>query len=150
MKNRKYRKKAREILFRALYAYDIRGGDLLDILEEHIEDFKKNRGKLSKRTVEYAYSIAKGIQKHLSEIDKIINEHLEGWRIERLGFPERALLRLGAYELVFSDVPDKGRIFIDILDLVKCYLTDENSLKFINGVLSGIYKDILAVKEEKD
>ncbi len=141
MKNRKYRKKAREILFRALYSYDIKGGSLLDILQEHIQDFKKFKGKLSRKAVEYAIELAKGIEKNLQEIDRIIEEHLKGWRIKRLGFPERALLRLGTYELVFSNIPDKGRVFIDILDLAKCYLTDEDSLKFINGVLSGIYKD---------
>ncbi|WP_029519902.1 transcription antitermination factor NusB [Persephonella sp. IF05-L8] len=136
-KSGKYRKKAREILFRTLYTYDLKGGDIFEILEEHIKDI---RDELSPEVLEYAYSIAKGIMDALEDIDKILRENLKGWRLERLGYPERALLRLGTYELVFSDVPDKGRVFIDILDLAKCYLDNEDSLKFINGVLSTIYK----------
>ena len=136
-KSGKYRKKAREILFRTLYTYDLKGGDIFEILEEHIKDI---RDELSPEVLEYAYSIAKGIMDSLDDIDKILRENLKGWRLERVGYPERALLRLGTYELVFSDVPDKGRVFIDILDLAKCYLDNEDSLKFINGVLSTIYK----------
>ncbi|WP_457639724.1 transcription antitermination factor NusB [Persephonella sp.] len=136
-KSGKYRKKAREILFRTLYTYDLKGGDIFEILEEHIKEI---RDHISPETLEFAYSIAKGITDFLDEIDRIIQENLNNWRLERLGYPERALLRLGTYELVFSDVPDKGRVFIDILDLAKCYLDSEDSLRFINGVLSSIYK----------
>jgi len=136
-KSGKYRKKAREIIFRTLYTYDLKGGDLFEILEEHIKDI---RPQLSEEVIEYAYSIAKGISDTLEDIDRIIQEHLNHWRLERLGYPERALLRLGTYELVFSDIPDKGRVFVDILDLAKCYLDSEEGLKFINGVLSSIYK----------
>ncbi len=153
----KFRKKAREILFKTLYSYDLKGGNLKEILEDYIQEFKKaNRGKISKKTLEYAYSIAEGLEKHLDEIDRIIEEHLKGWRLKRLGYPERALLRLGTYELLFADIPDKGRVFIDILDLAKCYLTDEESLKFINGVLSSIYNEykekseVLTTKTEEN
>ncbi|NPA13085.1 MAG: transcription antitermination factor NusB [Aquificae bacterium] len=144
-KSGRYRKKAREILFRALYTYDIKGGDLFEIVNEHIQDIKD---KLSPETLEYVYSIAKGLDDTLDEIDEIIKEHLKDWRLERLGYPERALLRLGTYELVFSEVPDKGRVFMDILDLAKCYLDNEDSIKFINGILSAIYRKYTGEKDE--
>ncbi|NPA58790.1 MAG: transcription antitermination factor NusB [Aquificae bacterium] len=134
-KTGKYRKKAREILFKTLYAYDLRGGDIFQVLEEQLKE-----GEVDGKVKEYAYSIAKGIMDSLEDIDRIIQENLNHWRVERLGYPERALLRLGTYELVFSDVPDKGRVFVDILDLAKKYLDSEESIKFINGVLSAIHK----------
>ncbi len=135
----RYRKKAREIAFRTLYTYDLKGGDIFEILEEHIKDV---RNKLSPQTIEYAYNIVKGVEEHLSEIDEIIKQYLKNWRLERLGYIERALLRIGTYELVFADeVKDKGRVFIDILDLTDCYLNNQDSIKFINGVLSAIYND---------
>ncbi len=136
-KSGRYRKKAREILFKTLYTYDLKDGDIFEILEEHIKDI---RGGLSSEVLEYAYSLAKGIMDSIDDIDRVINENLKDWRIERLGYPERALLRLGTYELVFSEVPDKGRVFIDILDLAKRYINSEETLKFINGVLSSIHK----------
>jgi N utilization substance protein B len=136
-KSGKFRKKAREILFKALYSYDLKGGDIFEIIEEHI---KETGDKFSPEIMEYVYSIAKGIVDSIEDIDRIISESLKGWRLERLGYPERALLRLGTYELIFSDIPDKGRVFVDILDLAKCYIDNEDTLKFINGVLSSIYK----------
>ncbi len=149
----RFRKKAREIAFRTLYTYDIKGGDVFEILEEHIKDI---RDKLSQKTIEYAYNIVKGVEEHLFEIDEIIRKHLKNWRLERLGYIERALLRIGTYELVFADeVKDKGRVFIDILDLTDCYLNNPDSIKFINGVLSAIYndykeKDVLEHKNEEE
>ncbi|SNZ07124.1 NusB antitermination factor [Persephonella hydrogeniphila] len=136
-KTGKFRKKAREILFRVLYSYDLKGGDIFEIVEEQIKEI---RNKLSPEVIEYAYSIAKGITDSIEDIDRIISENLKEWRLERLGYPERALLRLGTYELVFSDIQDKGRVFVDILDLAKCYIDNEDTLKFINGVLSTIHK----------
>jgi len=136
-KSGKFRKKAREILFKTLYSYDLKGGDIFEIIEEHI---KETGDKFSPEIMEYVYSIAKGIVDSIEDIDRIISENLKGWRLERLGYPERALLRLGTYELIFSDIPDKGRVFVDILDLAKCYIDNEDTLKFINGVLSSIYK----------
>ncbi len=132
----KFRKKAREIVFRTLYSYDLKGGDLYEILEDHIKDI---RGKLSPKTIEYAYNILKGIEEHKEEIDELLRENLKNWRLERLGYPERALLRLGVYELIFSDVEDKGRVFMDILDLTKCYISNTETVRFINGVLSTVY-----------
>ncbi len=135
----KFRKKAREIAFRTLYTYDLKGGDIFEILEEHI---KGVRDKLSQKTIDYAYRIVKGVEEHLNEIDELIKNHLKNWRLERLGYIERALLRVGTYELVFDEnVKDKGRVFIDILDLTDCYLNNPDSIKFINGVLSAIYKE---------
>ena len=135
----RFRKKAREIAFRTLYTYDLKDGDIFEILEEHIKDV---RDKLSPQTLDYAYKLVKNTEEHLDEIDKIIKEHLKNWRFERLGYIERALLRLGTYELIFDDeVKDKGRVFIDILDLTDCYLNNPDSVKFINGVLSAIYKE---------
>lgn len=142
----RFRKKAREIAFRTLYTYDLKKGDIFEILEEHIKDI---RDKLSPQTLEYAYKLVKNTEEHLDEIDQLIKNHLKNWRFERLGYIERALLRLGTYELIFNEnVKDKGRVFIDILDLTDCYLNNPDSVKFINGVLSAIYKEHKKDEEE--
>ncbi len=136
----KFRKKAREIALKVLYAYELRGKDIdiNELLEDVIKDV---RDKISEKTLQYAYAIVNGIAEHIEEIDEIIKKYLKDWRFERVGNIEKALLRIGTYELLFADVPDKGRVFIDILDLAKCYSLDEDALKFINGVLSSIYKN---------
>ncbi len=135
----KYRKIAREISFRTLYTYDFRKDeDIYDLLEEVI---KNVRSSLHPRIIDYSYKILNSYEENKETVDEIIKKHLERWRLERLGYPERAFLRLGTTELLFSDIDDKGRVFIDILDLAKCYIGIPESLRFINGVLSSIYKN---------
>ena len=143
----KFRKKAREIALKVLYAYDINkeDKDINEILEDIIKDI---RSEISENTLKYTYTLVNGIQDNLDEIDEIIQGHLKEWKLERLGYIERALLRIGTYELIFLDTPDKGRVFTDILDLAKCYSLDENAIKFINGVLSSIYKDYKHIKSQ--
>jgi len=142
----KYRKVAREILFRTLYMYDFRKNeDLYELLEEVIKDI---RGNLRKRIIEYAYRVLSAFDENKEYIDDVIRKYLQKWRFERLGYPERAFLRLGTTELLFSNITDKGRVFIDILDLAKCYLDNPDSLRFINGVLSSIYNS--EIKPEED
>ena len=134
----KYRKIAREISFRTLYAYDFRKDeDIYDILEEIIKDVRPN---LHQRIIDYSYRILGNYEDNKEMIDEIIRNHLEKWRLERLGYPERAFLRLGTTELLFSNINDKGRVFIDILDLAKCYIGTPETLRFLNGVLSSIYQ----------
>jgi len=136
----KFRKKAREIALKVLYAYELqdKDADINELLEDIIKDI---RNKISEKTLQYAYAIVNGIVEHIDEIDEIIKKYLKDWRFERLGNIEKTLLRIGTYELLFADIPDKGRVFIDILDLAKCYSLGEDALKFINGILSNIYKN---------
>jgi len=136
----KFRKKAREIALKTLYAYELQNhqADVNELLEYIIKDI---RDQLPEETLKYAYEIVNGVVEHLDEIDEIIDKYLEDWRVDRLRKIEKTLLRIGTYELLFADVPDKGRVFIDILDLAKCYGLSEDAVKFINGVLSAIYKN---------
>ncbi|GAB6072822.1 transcription antitermination factor NusB [Venenivibrio stagnispumantis] len=136
--NRKIRKEAREVILRVLYSYDIRKEDMLSIFEDYIK-----KEKFNSKVKEYARNVIEGISQNLQTIDNIIQDYLEDWRLERLGYIERALLRLGVYELLFNELSKDetvGRKFADILNLAKCYLISETPLKFINGVLSRIYK----------
>jgi N utilization substance protein B len=138
----RFRKKAREIALKTLYAFDMKKEeDINKILEDIISDI---RSKISEKTLHYAYQIVNGVYDHLDEIDEIIQKYLKNWRLDRLGYIERALLRIGVYELIFSDIPDKNRVFVDILDIAKCYNLNEKAIKFINGILSSIYKDFKA------
>ncbi|WP_461828804.1 transcription antitermination factor NusB [Aquifex sp.] len=141
----KHRKKARELAFLTLYAWDLRGENPKEIYEE----FVKER-RISKEIVRiYSQRLLEAVQKNLPEIDATIEEFLKGWSFDRLGYVERNALRLGVAELLYLNPPDPGRVFIDILDIVKKY-ADEKSAKFVNGVLSAIYKSKSAPQKEKD
>lgn len=141
----KHRKKARELAFLTLYAWDLRGENPKEIYEEFIKE-----RRISNEVVRhYARRLLDAVQKNLPEIDATIEEFLKGWSFDRLGYVERNALRLGVAELLYLNPPDPGRVFIDILDIVKKYV-DEKSAKFVNGVLSAIYKAKLAPKKEEN
>ena len=141
----KYRKKARELAFLVLYAWDLRGENPREIYEEFVRE-----RRISKELVRnYAQKLIETVQKHLPEIDSTIEEFLKGWSFDRLGYVERNALRLGTAELLYLSPPDPGRVFVDVIDIVKKY-ADEKSVKFVNGVLSSIYRAKLSPKEKED
>ena len=80
--------------------------------------------------------LAVGVQDHLSEIDVIIDAHSTGWRISRMPAVDRAILRIGVYELRYTDTP-VGVVLSEAVELAKQYST-ANSGRFVNGVLASV------------
>lgn len=80
--------------------------------------------------------LAVGVQDHLSEIDVIINAHSTGWRISRMPAVDRTILRIGVYELRYTDTP-VGVVVSEAVELAKQYST-ANSGRFVNGVLAAV------------
>lgn len=76
---------------------------------------------------------------NLPSIDAILIKHLQNWKMERLGVIERALLRMGASELLFfKDVP--ASVTLDeIIELGKQYGSDDTA-SFLNGILDPVSK----------
>ena len=72
-----------------------------------------------------------------NEIDEIISNNLKDWKLERLSKMDRQILRISAYEILYSDIPYKVSIN-EAVELSKKYSEKDDSYKFINGVLKGI------------
>ncbi len=118
-----------------LYRWDIRGDSFERIFGEIVEEKNiKNR-----EVLDYMSKLIGTVREKLPQIDAVISEHLEDWNFDRLGYIERNILRLGTAELIFMKPPDPGRAFNDYVDIVKKY-ADKKAMKFVNGVLSQIYK----------
>ncbi|TAM85460.1 MAG: transcription antitermination factor NusB [Jatrophihabitans sp.] len=125
----KARKRAVDVLFEA----DTRGRDVLATLADRqaIGD-----PPLSAYTV----AVVQGIAAHRDRIDAILAGYAEGWTIARMPGVDRAVLRLGVYELLWTeDVPPAVAID-EAVELVKTLSTDE-SPKFVNGVLARVLRD---------
>lgn len=131
----RFRKKAREHALEILYRWDIRGDSIEKITEEVIQERKVKK----KEMLDYLKELIKNTSENLPYVDSLISEHLEDWNIDRLGYIERNALRLGVAELLFMNPPDPGRAFNDYIDIVKKY-ADRKAAKFVNGVMSKIYK----------
>lgn len=86
---------------------------------------------------EFIKDIVYGVITYKNDIDKLANESLNNWTIDRLGNTDAAILRMGIYELLYTDTPDIVCIN-EAVELAKAY-SDDDVRKMINGVLDKIY-----------
>lgn len=84
----------------------------------------------------FAGELVVGVSDHLADLDATIVRLSVDWPIERMPAIDRALLRLGIYELTCTDVPT-GAVISEAVELAKRYSTD-NSHKFVNGILARV------------
>lgn len=102
---------------------------------------------LSSNGIEFLNKYVKGISTHNGEIEKIIDENMEGWDLKRIGKVEQALLKCGTYEIKYEDTGIEI-IVNELVEIAKVY-GDEKSYEFINGVLGRIIKTVSRNFKEK-
>ena len=128
------RHQVRESIITLLYAEDIGNAGIEKFIDELFEEKKiRNQQK------EFALELYRGVKEHLSVIDEAINLHLKEWNLSEIVMLERAILRLGGYEILYSEL-DNAVVINEAIELAK-KLCNETSPKFINGVLDAICKD---------
>jgi N utilization substance protein B len=81
------------------------------------------------------------IMTRLPEIDALLGRHAKGWRTDRLSRVSRAILRLGAYEVVFAEKIPTPVAINEAVELAKKY-DDPKARSFINGVLNAIKNEL--------
>ncbi|MBE5885901.1 MAG: transcription antitermination factor NusB [Lachnospiraceae bacterium] len=79
------------------------------------------------------------IQEKLSEIDGLINEQTVGWKTERMGKVDLAIIRLAVYEIKYDDSVPVSVAINEAVELAKKFGQDESS-SFVNGVLAKFSK----------
>ena len=80
-----------------------------------------------------------GVEEKMNELDQIANKYLKDWTIDRLGKTDSSILRMGLYELVYTDTPDIVCIN-EAVELAKEY-SDDKVKNMINAVLDSVMKD---------
>jgi N utilization substance protein B len=121
----KARKRALDILFEA----DLRGVDAVTLVSERLAG--------DPPLPAYAVELVEGVVEHRPRIDELLASYAEGWTLERMPAVDRAVLRLGTYELLWrDDVPDAVAID-EAVELAKTLSTDE-SPRFVNGILARL------------
>jgi len=128
------RHQVRESIVGLLYASDI-GNDGIDKFADELFEEKKIRNK----QLEFAKSLYSGVKMNLESVDEVINSYLKEWNLSEIGNIERAILRLGTYEILHSELDD-AVVVNEAIELAK-KLCNETSPKFINGVLDAIMKN---------
>jgi transcription antitermination protein NusB len=127
------RSRGREVALQVLYQIEQNAGVPVAEIRQFI-----NRRLLGEPTlVAFTQSLIAGVKEHQTQIDDMIKEVAENWRLDRMAAIDRNILRLGAYEVLFRDeIPAKVAIN-EALELAKRYSTAQSS-RFVNGILDRV------------
>lgn len=132
---------SRSIAMQSLYEWDFNKFDnplLKEIVKKNIEEFAPGM-----EDSVFPQQLVDGVLKNQKSIDAIIEKAAPEWPIEQIAIIDRNVLRLGLYELLFSDrqeVPPKVAIN-EAIELAKTFGGDSSG-KFVNGVLGTVYREI--------
>ncbi len=156
---------AREMAVQMLYQGDLGGADARQIFatfdlmpylyEEKAEEDEGEEGAEPRPQAEkapyrerkhqvdeafgYARRLVEGTLGHRDEIDQLIVQQADNWRLERMPVVDRNVLRLAVFEMLFeADVP-KLVVVDEAIELAKRF-GSENSSRFVNGLLDGLLK----------
>lgn len=135
----KNRSELREIIMKVLYQISIFKETKLDydignIIKEQLE--VKN---------EFVNKTIDGILKHEDKIVSLADKYLKDWQMSRLNKVDQAIIKIGIYELMYTDTPSVVSIN-EAIDLSHKY-SDEQVTKMINGVLDKIYHEEVKTDE---
>jgi N utilization substance protein B len=109
--------------------------DVETALEQRLDD-----AALDVDNQEYVKEVVRGVMQKLPALDAQISAVSKGWQVHRLGFVDRNILRLAIYEIVFMDEIPVRVAVNEAVELAKEF-GDEESPKFINGLLGTVVRD---------
>ncbi|KPJ85926.1 transcription termination factor [Parcubacteria bacterium SG8_24] len=138
---------ARTIAMQSLYQWDFTGKVSHKVpevvrtnLEEFAPDFDDNG---------FVSDLVEGVIAHIEKIDAIITKYAPDWPIDQITNVDRSILRIGVFELKFSEsIPSKVAIN-EAIELAKTF-GGESSGRFVNGVLGAVFKDMIERGELKE
>ncbi len=129
------RSRAREVALQLLYALDVNPQQHPDTAEE----FLARRLHRDRELIQFARSLVAGVQRNREEIDELLGARSQNWTLDRMAATDRNILRLGAYEIVYTDAPPRVAIN-EAVELAKRFGT-RHSAQFVNGVLDRVMHD---------
>jgi N utilization substance protein B len=137
----------RILAMQSLYEWDFRQNE--DPKEISSRNIKESASGIDEKDKKFIDNLVSGVIKATSEVDELIKVAAPEWPISQIAAIDRAILRLGIYELLYiKEIPPKVAIN-EAIELGKAF-GGENSGKFINGVLGTIYRNSELYKKEKD
>jgi N utilization substance protein B len=129
------RSKARKRAVDGLFEADQRPGtDVVALLAERVRQ-PGTQAPLP----EYAVDVVEGVHAHRDRIDEILSTYSRGWTLARMPAVDRAILRVGVWEILYNDeVPDAVAVD-EAVELARTLSTDE-SPAFVNGLLGRVVR----------
>jgi N utilization substance protein B len=131
------RSRAREITLQLLFQRDHNSA----VNQADVEGFVNQRIK-EPALRQFSLALYTGITERLEEIDKRLAAAAENWRVIRMATVDRNVLRLGAYELLFTHDTPPAVAFDEAIELARRFGSADSSA-FVNGVLDRLRREAL-------
>ncbi|MFB6291452.1 MAG: transcription antitermination factor NusB [Candidatus Bipolaricaulia bacterium] len=127
------RREARAEILKALY-----GSEFIEFGPDPVDDLLDDCDPGEQK--EFIEDIYEGTLEKKEEIDEMISSFAVGWKVERLAFLDRNILRMAIFELLYYEDTPPEVVMNEAIELSKEYGTD-NAPKFINGILDRIWEE---------
>ncbi|HXI14120.1 MAG TPA: transcription antitermination factor NusB [Thermoanaerobaculia bacterium] len=128
------RRKARELALQMLFQFDV-SGNSTEAVVTTFEDLQKARPNIR----DFAVRVFEGTVNNLAELDSMIVQQAQNWRLERMPVVDRNIIRMSVYEFLHESETPKLVIIDEAVEIAKKFGTQKSS-QFINGILDGILK----------
>jgi N utilization substance protein B len=136
------RSRVREVVLQVLYQDDINPDRDLSVSDQ----FLRRRLADEADAITFANTLLSGVRRNRSEIDSLLSERAANWRLERMAVTDRNILRLAAFEMLYSDTPDRV-VINEAVELAKRFGAKQSS-QFVNGILDRLFRDRGEKKDE--
>lgn len=129
------RSRAREIVMQVLYEDDLNPGRNLG----ESDLFLQRRLRFQRELVDFARGLVSGVRRNRRELDQALARVAANWSLNRMAVTDRNVLRLGAYEILFTETP--GPVVInEAVEIAKRYGARQ-SAHFVNGILDRLLQE---------
>ena len=135
------RHRAREAAVQMLYQWEVGRDPMREVVSGFWTHGPAAAEPIAAELQAFATTLANGVAGAVAEIDPLITEAAEHWRIERMNVLDRLILRLAIYEFLHEPETPPKVIINEALELARTFSTDE-SVRFINGVLDAVRKTL--------
>lgn len=135
------RRKSRELALQMLFQADLGKQPI----EEVRNTFWTGRGEVTADVKGFTEDIFRVAQDRAAEIDKLIEDHAENWRMDRMAAVDRNILRAAVAELLGFPKTPRAVVINEAIEIARKFSAPE-SVQFINGVLDSVGKELEAVR----
>jgi N utilization substance protein B len=120
-----------------LYQWEVGRSPMPEVIETFWSHDRPDTVRLADDARAFATRLAVGVTDVVANLDPVISDAAEHWRIERMNVMDRLILRLAVYEFLHEPETPSKVIINESLELARTFSNDD-SVRFINGILDAI------------
>ena len=123
------RSRAREVALQILFEDDVNPRATVADMKQFVSGRLNNSPELE----EFCMSLILGVRRNQGELDQLLSKTADNWSLSRMASTDRNVLRLGAFEILYTETPDRAAIN-EAVELAKRF-GSAHSAQFVNGIL---------------